>query len=71
MSTALRWADFLVRISPDLIELGRALFTRHEGDVVAARKDLSSVRADWLKLDQERLSVDAELAELERRRGGA
>lgn len=67
MSTALRWADFLVRIGPDLIELARALFTRHEGDVIAAKRDLSSIRADWLRVDQERLSIDAELAALERK----
>ena len=67
MSGALRWVDFLARITPDLIEVARTLFTRHDGDISAARKDLTSVRQDWLRLDQERLRIDRELAELERR----
>lgn len=42
--TGVNWAVFIIRIMPELREFARALFTRHGGDVDAAKSELRHVR---------------------------
>lgn len=68
MTKTLQWVEFARRMLPELVSLGRVLYERHHGDITAARRELGSIRAHWAELDEERLDVDRELEELERRR---
>lgn len=38
------WVEFIVKLAPMLLDLGKSLFVRHGGDVDAATSELKKIR---------------------------
>jgi hypothetical protein len=58
------WANFLRLILPSLYALARDLFTRHKGDVEAAKVEIHNIRSRKAEIEADRARIDAEVARL-------
>lgn len=60
-------ADFLIRLAPSLMELGKALFSRHKGDIVSAEKEIAKILEHGEKFKAFDSAARAELERLKRK----
>lgn len=60
--------EFVVKLMPELIDLGRALFSRHKGDVDKASEELRKIREHGEKFKAFDQAARAELERLKNKR---
>jgi hypothetical protein len=63
------WIRFFTAVLPELTELARELWKRHQGNVADARKELTVIRDHGARLRAAEAELDARLAEVKRRIG--
>jgi hypothetical protein len=64
------WIRFFTAVLPELTELARELFKRHQGDVKGARAELTVIRDHGARLRAAEVEIDARLEQLRRDRSG-
>jgi hypothetical protein len=64
------WIRFFTAVLPELTELARELFKRHQGNVADARKELTAIRDHGARLRAAEVEIDARLEQLRRDRPG-
>ena len=61
------WVRFFVALLPELTEIARELFKRHQGNVAQARAELTVIRDHGARLRAAEAEIDARLEQVKKR----